>query len=653
MADFRFSFDKIPGKVLPFFVPISYFPSINGPFASPAGRQSARGRKGKKEKMKLYMDKAFSPENVCRILLGNGLISADQEEEILRKKNGFPGKLERLRGSSPSSIVSAANPVTIIDVIAALKMTRDDQSEKVLDEDTICQVLAQEMKIPYKKIDPLDLDLDLVTTTIPHTFALEHLVLPISIKDGCLIVAAANPLNVEAFEDIARVTRMKIRPVFSSKTDIIKVLDEFFGFKRSITAAENEFAGTSVDLGNLEQFVQLKSVGELPSNDHHIVNAVNHLFSYAFDQRASDIHIEPKRELSSIRMRVDGILHKVYDLPKKVHSAIVSRIKSLARLDISEKRRPQDGRIKTNKGGVETEIRVSTIPVAFGEKVVMRIMDPEILFQDLQSLGFTVKDLKTYQEFIGMPHGMVVVCGPTGSGKSTTLYSTLRELSTPEINITTVEDPIEMVHEDFNQIGVQPAVGVTFASILKNILRQDPDIIMLGEMRDLETAENAFQAALTGHLVLSTLHTNDAVSVITRLLDLGIPPYLIRGTLIGVVAQRLVRKICVHCKEPFEMDSGELESMGLDPGKQGMIRLFRGRGCLRCRGTGYLGRIGIFEIVRITENIRGLTRSDPDSEKLFSVAQKEGMVTLRQNAVMRILEGTTTYDEAFRVTQKS
>ena len=603
--------------------------------------------------MKLDMDETFSPENVCRILLRNGLISADQKKEILRKNRRFPGKRENSWVSSPSSIVSAARPITTIDVIAALKMTRDDQPEKVLDEDAICQVLAEEAKIPYKKIDPLDLDLNLVTTTIPHTFALEHLVLPISVKDGCLIVAAANPLNIEALEDIARVTRMKVKPVFSSKTDIVKVLDEFFGFKRSITAAENEFAGTSVDLGNLEQFVKLKSVGELPSNDQHIVNAVNHLFSYAFDQRASDIHIEPKREVSSIRMRVDGILHKVYDLPKKVHSAIVSRIKSLARLDISDKRRPQDGRIKTDKGGVETEIRVSTVPVAFGEKVVMRIMDPEVLFQGLKSLGFTAKNLKTYQEFIGMPHGMVVVCGPTGSGKSTTLYSTLRELSTPEINITTVEDPIEMVHEDFNQIGVQPAVDVTFASILKNILRQDPDIIMVGEMRDLETAENAFQAALTGHLVLSTLHTNDAVSVITRLFDLGIPPYLIRGTLIGVVAQRLVRRICVHCKEPFEMDSGELMSMGLDPGKKGMVRLFRGKGCLRCRGTGYLGRIGILEILRITESIRELTLSDPDTEKLFSVAVKEGMVTLRQNAVMKVLEGTTTYDEAFRVTQKT
>jgi general secretion pathway protein E len=602
--------------------------------------------------MRTNTDKAFSPESVCRILLGTGIISADQKDEILKKRGALQKKLERRRGASPSSIVRVAGPVTIIDVIAALKMARYDDPEKELDEDTICQVLANEWGIPYKKIDPLDLDLNLVTTTIPHTFALEHLALPISVKDGCLIVATANPLNVEVLEDISRVTRMKVEPVFSSKPDIVKVLHEFFGFKRSIVAAESEFGRASVDIGNLEQYVRLTAADELPSNDQHIVNAVNHILSYAFDQRASDIHIEPKRDVSSVRMRVDGVLHKVYDLPKKVHSAIVSRIKSLSRLDISEKRRPQDGRVKTDKGGIETEIRVSTVPVAFGEKVVMRIMDPEVLFQDLGSLGFTGGDLETYRRFIEMPHGMVIVCGPTGSGKSTTLYSTLRRLSTPGINITTVEDPVEMVHDEFNQIGVQPAVGVTFASILKNILRQDPDIIMIGEMRDLETAENAIQAALTGHLVLSTLHTNDALSAITRLLDLGIPPYLIRATLIGVVAQRLVRKICVYCKESFEIRGEELASMGLDTGRKGTITLFRGRGCLRCRGTGYLGRTGIYEVLPVTERIRRLTQAEPDTDRLLTAALEAGMVTLRQNAVMKLLEGITTYEEILRVTWK-
>ena len=319
-------------------------------------------------------------------------------------------------------------------------------------------------------------------------------------------------------------------------------------------------------------------------------------------------------------------------------------------MDISEKRKPQDGRIKTHKGGVETEIRVSTVPVAFGEKVVMRIMDPEILFQDLEALGFSPRDLASYHKLIHMPHGMVVVCGPTGSGKSTTLYSTLRTLSTPGINITTVEDPVEMIHEGFNQIGVQPAANVTFASILRNILRQDPDIIMVGEMRDLETAENAVQAALTGHLVLSTLHTNDAVSAIIRLLDLGIPAFLIQATMIGVLAQRLVRKICVYCKESFHMDISELKAHGLEFNRKGPIKLFQGKGCLKCRGTGYLGRIGIYELVPVTESIRRLIRADTDTETLRAQAVKEGVYTLRQNAVKKLLEGKTTLEEVLRVT---
>jgi general secretion pathway protein E len=405
-----------------------------------------------------------------------------------------------------------------------------------------------------------------------------------------------------------------------------------------------------VDLGNLEQYVRLKSADELPSNDQHIVNAVDHLLGYAFDQRSSDVHIEPKRDSSHVRMRIDGVLHTVYTLPKNVHSAIVSRIKNLSRLDMAEKRRPQDGRIKTDRGGVEAEIRVSTVPVAFGEKVVMRIMDPEVLFQSLEKLGFTAAGLLRYQQIINVPHGIVLVCGPTGSGKSTTLYSTLRYLSSPEINITTVEDPIEMVHPDFNQIAVQPVVGITFATIIRNILRQDPDIIMIGEMRDLETAENAVQAALTGHLVLSTLHTNDAPASLTRLLDLGIPSFLIQATLIGVLAQRLVRKICPHCRESFEMDTAELSTMGLELGKKGRVGLWRGKGCQKCRGTGYLGRTGIYEVLPYTESLRRLTTAECNVEAVAAQARQEGMVSLRENAIQKLLEGTTTYQEVLRVT---
>ncbi|MBW2251917.1 MAG: type II/IV secretion system protein, partial [Deltaproteobacteria bacterium] len=371
---------------------------------------------------------------------------------------------------------------------------------------------------------------------------------------------------------------------------------------------------------------------------------------YAFEQKASDIHIEPKRETVMVRMRIDGVLHTVYQLPRKVHNAIVSRIKTLSRLNMAEKRRPQDGRIKTDKGGVEVEIRISTVPVAFGEKVVMRVMDPEVLFQDLDGLGFMPTDMERYNRFVSMPHGIVLVCGPTGSGKSTTLYSTLRKLSTSEKNVVTVEDPIEMVHEDFNQIAVQPAIDITFANILRNILRQDPDIIMIGELRDLETARNAVQAALTGHLVLSTLHTNDAPTSITRLLDLGVPAYLIQATLVGILSQRLVRKICNYCKEPYEIDVLELARMGIEVGKKGKVKLSRGAGCIRCRNTGYRGRIGVFEVLPYSESLKKMTTADTDIEKIKAQAREEGMATLRESAIKKLLEGITTYQEVLRVT---
>ncbi len=596
---------------------------------------------------------SFSDDNICQILLSEGLLTKEQNKQILVKKNQIKSKLEQIRAmrnASSGSKVKSGAPITIIDIIASLDFERADDSTKVLDEETIFQTLAKIWKIPFKKIDPLKLDLDFITSTLPHTFAFKHLVIPIGVKSGYIIIATPNPFNIEAMNDIAQVTHMKVKPVISTKTDILKLIGEFYGFKRSISAAENQFGGPSIDLGNLEQFVRLRSSEELLSDDQHIVNAVDHLFSYAFDQRASDIHIEPKRNKSIVRMRIDGALHTVYELPKNVHPAITSRIKTIARLDMAEKRKPQDGRIKLEKEGIESEIRVSSIPVAFGEKMVMRVLDPDILLQDLETLGFTSMDLLRYQQYINLPHGIILVCGPTGSGKSTTLYSTMRYLSTPEINITTVEDPIEMVHEDFNQIAVQPAVGITFGSILRNILRQDPDIIMIGEMRDYETAENAIQAALTGHLVLSTLHTNDAPSSIMRLIDLGVPAFLIKATLAGILAQRLVKKICPHCKETFEMSTDELHSLGIDIEHSGSVELYRGKGCNRCRNTGYHGRCGIHEVLPVTETVQRLITPESDIGMIRETARKEGMVTLRENAIKKLLDGTTTYEEVLRVT---
>ncbi|MFO7686100.1 MAG: GspE/PulE family protein [Desulfobacterales bacterium] len=594
----------------------------------------------------------FCSLDICKILVKQGLLSSEKAEEILAKEDTVKKKLELRAGKAcgAKGRANANDQLDIIDVIVAFKAPREGDQSGLVDEDAVFSALAQEWDLTYRKIDPLKLDLNLVTSTIPHTFAANHLVLPIDKKEGTLVVATPAPLNLVVLDDIRRVTNLNAEAVITPRSDVKRLINEFFGFKRSIAAAEDLFTGSSVDLGNLEQYVRLKSDEDLPPTDQHIVNAVNHILLYAFEQRASDIHLEPKRETLLVRMRIDGVLHTVYKLPKKVHNAIISRIKTLSRLDIAEKRRPQDGRIKTDKGGVEVEIRISTVPVAFGEKVVMRVMDPDILFQDLSENGFTATDLTRYKQFIQMPHGIVLVCGPTGSGKSTTLYSTLRRLSTPANNVVTVEDPIEMIHEDFNQIGVHPGIGVTFANILRTILRQDPDIIMIGEMRDLETARNAVQAALTGHLVLSTLHTNDAPSAVTRLLDLGVPAFLIQATLVGILGQRLVRKICPYCKEAFEMDAAELAALGLDAGKKGRVTLYRGKGCIKCRTTGYRGRTGIFEVLPYTEALKKLTTANTDVEKLRSRAREEGMFTLRESAIKKLMEGTTTFEEVLRVT---
>jgi general secretion pathway protein E len=598
------------------------------------------------------MSDRLSAKYLLSALEKKALISFQQARDLYSNRFELVKEYERRLSKSQKTAPAENNSgiFALIDAIVALNLNRKDDPSKTLDEDTIFQALAQGWGVAFVKIDPLKLDLNIVTTTIPITFAKKHLVLPITVSEGKLTVATPNPFNLEVFEDITRACQMQVRAVVSPRSDIVKLIEEFFGFKRSIAAAEHQFSGPTVDLGNLERYIQLHAADELPSNDQHVVNAVNHLFVYAFDQKASDIHIEPKRQVSLVRMRIDGVLHTVYKLPKNVHSAIISRIKNLSGLDMAEKRRPQDGRIKTGKKDLEVEIRVSTVPVAFGEKVVMRVMDPDILFQDLDSLGFTSRDMQKYNQIISHPHGLVLVCGPTGSGKSTTLYSTLRKISTAQVNVTTIEDPIEMVHEDFNQIAVKPQVGITFGSIMRNILRQDPDIIMVGELRDLETAENAIQAALTGHLVLSTIHTNDAPSSIIRMMDLGIPSFLLQATLRGILSQRLVRKICNTCKKPIEIDTAKLQALGLETGRSGMLSLFQGSGCQKCRGTGYLGRTTIHEVLVYSDAIKTLTVPEADLATLTATARAEGMASLRESAVEKLLDGVTTYQEVLRVT---
>ncbi|MCK4485518.1 MAG: type II/IV secretion system protein [Desulfobacterales bacterium] len=598
----------------------------------------------------------LSDKNILEILTAGGLLTTDQTKSIISKAAEQRRRLMQLKKVKASGLPGQdiEHPVTMIDVVSSLQIPLSGKETGVLDEEHIVRVVARHLKVPYKKIDPLQLDLDVVTKTIPRLFALKHLVVPLSINNGKLEVVMYDPTDADLLEDIRRVTTLEVTPAMGTKADILKIIGEFFGFKSSIVAAETQLAQPSVDLGNLEQYTHLKSISEIESTDTHIKNAVDYLFHYAFDQRASDIHIEPKRDHVLIRFRIDGVLHIIHKLPKVVHPAIISRIKTLSRLDIAEKRRPQDGRIKLSHQDQDAEIRVSTVPVAFGEKVVMRILDPTILLQDLEDLGFSSRDLIVYRQFLKEPNGIILVTGPTGSGKSTTLYSSLSHLANSEKNITTVEDPIEMIREDFNQIAVQPAIGIAFASILRNILRQDPDIIMIGEIRDQETAENAVQSALTGHLVFSTLHTNDAPSTVTRLMDLGIKPFLIAESLIGVVAQRLLRKICPYCASTLEVDAPVLKSLGADVEGEESVRLKQGKGCLKCRGTGYLGRTAVFEMMAIDEGMKGIITESEELD-ILTVKKKaldSGMIPLRTNAIDKMLKGITTFQEVARVTEK-
>jgi general secretion pathway protein E len=598
------------------------------------------------------MKKGLTLADVCAILHKQQIITADQRDLILAREAEQRERLKRLHeaGSELQGAI-ASREIIPSDIIASLNLPDTHEGRGLISEEKVMRGIATALGIPFVKIDPLELDLDVVTRTVSKAFAIKSLAVPIAIENAELKVAMVDPLNKEVLEDIQKVQKLKVIPVVSTRTDIVKLIREFYGFKQSVLKAEKELITPFVDIGNLEQYTRVGTSAEIESTDKYIQNAVDYLFGYALDQRASDIHIEPKRDNSIVRLRIDGILHTTYSMPMVVHSAVISRIKSLSRLNIAEKRRPQDGRIKIQHQDSEVEIRVSTVPVAFGEKAVLRVLSPDILFQDLEKLGFLAADLIHYRGFLARPHGIILVTGPTGSGKTTTLYSSLKAIATSERNITTVEDPIEMVCEEYNQIAVQPSVDITFASILRNILRQDPDIIMIGEIRDNETARNAIQAALTGHLVLSTLHTNDAASAINRLVDLEVEPFLISSTLLGIVAQRLVRIICPHCQEAFVLLREDFVSLGLDlPAdfQAASVELKKGQGCRQCRATGYLGREAVFEVLRITEEIRAMINHKESSEAIKKMACTQGMRPLKENAVIKILKGKTTYNEVLR-----
>jgi general secretion pathway protein E len=562
-----------------------------------------------------------------------------QRAKLLRESSGRDGRALRRADLSP------------VELLSSFGFSDARREADRIDEDRITKALAESIGVPYVKVDPLKLDVQLITRTLSRPFARKHAVLPLEKRNGALVVATANPFDRELFENLHGLTGMAIEPVLSAPADIHRAIAEIYGFREQIREAQTRVEGGIVDVGNLEQFVNLSGLDALEASSEPVVAAVEYLFHYAFEQRASDIHVEPRRDETIIRMRIDGVLHPVYRVPKSVHGAIVNRLKIMSRLDIAA-RRPQDGRIRTARGETEMELRVSTIPTAFGDKVVVRVLDQQILVRDLSELGFLPDERDRFERWLARPHGLVVVTGPTGSGKTTTLYSALEALASPEINIVTIEDPIEMIHEEFNQIAANPKTGTGFAEALRHVLRQDPDVVMVGEVRDAETATQAVQAALTGHLVLTTLHTSDAVGAVARLRDLGVPGFLIAATLTGVVAQRLVRGVCPNCAEDVLLTADQVAELGVRHPEEHAGKLIArlGVGCPKCRYTGYFGRTGIYEILSVNHRLRHLIAEGATPEVLARTARQDGLRTLREHAVLKVASGATSFEEAMRST---
>ena len=522
---------------------------------------------------------------------------------------------------------------------------------KPLDVVRLTEYVAQVSGLPYLRIDPLKVDAGRVSEAMSANYAERHKVLPVQVTSQDIVIATGEPFVTDWVAEIERQTRRKITRVMANPAEIKSYTAEFYALAKTVRAAQK--AGGSSAGSSFEQLVELgKGNKQLDANDQGVVRVVDWLWQYAFDQRASDIHLEPRREQGVIRFRIDGVLHVVYQMPMSVLNAMVARVKLLGRMDVVEKRRPQDGRIKTrNPGGDEVEMRLSTLPTAFGEKMVMRIFDPDNTVKNLDALGFTQHDATRWETLVMRPHGIILVTGPTGSGKTTTLYSTLKRIATEEVNVSTVEDPIEMIEPSFNQTQVQSQLDFNFAEGLRALMRQDPDIIMVGEIRDLQTADMAVQAALTGHLVFSTLHTNDAPSAVSRLMELGVPPYLINATVLGVLAQRLVRTLCKECKVPDADAAPEVLADIIKPWKfNGEYNAYKPVGCVECRMTGFRGRMGLYELLTVSEDLKNQINQEPSIDRLRRQAVKDGMRPLRLAGAMRAAEGMTTMDEVIVAT---
>ncbi len=535
-------------------------------------------------------------------------------------------------------------------VIGEQKWENLNPPNQVLTVESLSSWLAARSGLEYYHVDPLKLDFGTIAQVVSKAYAERLKIMPVKLSKEEAVIATAEPYFRDWIPDLERILRLKIRLVLANPLEINRYLPEIYNLANSMNLANAAKAGQIIGVQNLEQLVELGKNKNLDANEQHVVNIVDWLFKYAFEQRASDIHLEPRRNIGLMRFRIDGILHQVYQLPPNIMNAITSRIKLLGRMDMVEKRRPQDGRIKTvTAEGEEVELRLSTMPTAFGEKLVMRIFSPDILVKNFVELGFSKAQSEQWENWTSNPNGIVLVTGPTGSGKTTTLYTTLKKLATSEVNVCSVEDPIEMIEPSFNQMQVQPNIGLTFADGIRTLLRQDPDIIMVGEIRDFEVAEMSIQAALTGHLVLSTLHTNDAPSAITRLLDLGVPYYLIQSTVVGVMAQRLVRTLCKVCKKPVPISNEEWANLVGSWKIPKPKEIFTPVGCLDCRNTGYRGRSGVYEMFTVTPEIKKLITQDTDLSKLRALAYEQGMQPLLINGAEKIAAGITTIDELLKV----
>lgn len=552
--------------------------------------------------------------------------------------------LRRLRGLSPGVI----HPLVFL---GEQKLKDLENPEHVFDMSALLRWLSERTGQGLIEIDPLKVKVAEVSEVMSRAFAERHRILAVDVTVDEVVIASAEPYQRSWQVNLEQVLRKPIRRVLTDPRDLQRYTAEFYTMAGSVRGARAAGkSGPAGNIGNLEQMLELGSMREPDANDQHIVSIVDWLLQYAFEQRASDIHIEPRRDVGHVRFRIDGVLNTVYELPEQVCAAVTSRIKILGRMDVAEKRRPQDGRLKTRSPeGSEVELRLSTLPTAFGEKLVMRIFDPEVLQKSFEALGLADEDLARWHAMTRTGNGIVLVTGPTGSGKTTTLYSTLRQLATPEVNVCTIEDPIEMVEEAFNQMQVNHGIDLDFSTGVRTLMRQDPDIIMVGEIRDLETANMAIQAALTGHLVLSTLHTNDSPSSVSRLLELGAPAYLVKATLRGIMSQRLVRILCDDCKRSQTTDVQVWQELVQPFDIPAPQEVFEAVGCKACRNTGYRGRRGIYEVLVNSPAVQDEIGTNINTARLRDIAFAEGMQSLRVSGAQRVARGETTVEEVLRV----